>query len=514
MEGWMQRLFTTLVLAVVTLLVAFLALALGMDWRAVALIALVLFASMVTVQLVVEMRRDVKLLKNQALELSGYESEIGRRVDYLASLVERSGGAAPDEIAKRVRAVNHQYAALRAELGARLDRIEEDVAEIAIMQPSAFRPGARASSPRPAPTVAGPVPVTRAPASARPRAAVDEEPTPPRQAQAATARPASGSASQPVSGSASEEGRTVASERRPAAVIPMPRPGTRKPVPEPDRNASHAWRERIGGDRLAFHLMPILSLPERGPVLYEAVMRLREDGDGVSPGWMEQAALLDALEPHGLASLVERKTLYTAARMLRTVRRMGKAMRLVAPLGTASLETERGFGEMRSFLESAPDLRDALVLEISQRSFRGLASEARQRVGLVADAGFQLSMGRLVDTNLQPATLRQLGFALVRARADLLVAPGIDTTTMAVALASHRIDLAATDVSDESVLPALLDRDVTMAQGPALANPRLVKPELLQAGPDATPPPVTHSATTPSAVTPATTAPSAAAAAS
>ena len=443
MEGWTQRLFATLVLAAIALVVAFVLLWLGMGSVGAAVVAIALFAMMVTVQLVVEMRRDLLMLKNQALELSGYESEITRRVDYLASLVERSGGAAPDELAKRVRTINQQYAELTLDMGARLDRIEEELAERAI-------PPARAS--------AGGPDTAAAPRPARPAFEASGE---------AKAEP----------------------EARPATVIPMPRPGTRpaaargapeRPArPTGDGRPAAEWRRDIAGDRLTFHLLPALALPERKPILYEAVMRIaRDDGS-----WLEPEEVLQGAAAHGLAALVERKTLYTAARMLRAVRRMGKEMRLIAPLSLSYLADERGFGELRSFLKAAPDLREGLALEIAQKDFRSLSSEARQRIGQIADAGFALSLGRLHDRKTDPATLRQLGFTLARAPASLVTLetrePG--EPSLAVALAAHRIDLVVTDVADEATTLTLIDQDVTIAQGPALSAPRLVKSDLLQA---------------------------------
>ena len=464
MEGWTQRLLTTLVLAAATLLVSFLALALGVDWRAVAVMAVALFAALVTVQLVTEMRRDVRLLKNQALELSGYESEIGRRVDYLASLVERTGGAAPDELAKRVRAVNHHHAALLA----RVDRLEEDVAELAI-DTAASRSGA----------------------DVKPRPRAQARPAP--QPEAPPLAPAADTSGNGAQAPASAE------PTRPAAIIPMPRPSARtRPAEPPAEGAvngtarspspSQAPVERvradddlrvaIAGDRLAFHLEPILALPERTPVLYETLMRLR----GTEGGWTESADLLERARPAGLAPLIERKTLYAAAQMLRSVRRMGKEMRLVAPLSQSFLADERGDAELRRFLDTVPDLGEALVLEVAQRDFRALHSEARERLGQVADRGFTLSLGDVRDARTDPDTLRRLGFAMARAPADFVAAAptaGADATTLAIALASYRVELVATHVADTDTLALLIDRDVSLAQGPALSRPRLVKPDLL-----------------------------------
>ena len=485
MEGWVQRLFTLMVLAAIALVAAFAALWIGAPWQAVLVMALTLFVAMAAIQIVTETRRDVKVLKTQAMELSGYEGEIGRRVDHLASLVQRAGGAAPDELAKRLRAVGHEY----TDLARRIERLEEDVAELSIA-PRASSAGETSAAPAPADEAretAAVIPLH--PAAASQEAPAERTPEPAREPARTAVRvpvPRPGTSRpgtpQPVAKEAvvaKEAATIVAAPSGTAGSEPAraPDPKAERPPlpPRPDPAEAAALRRLIASDALMFHLGPIVALPERAPVLYEAQMRLRmEDGT-----WTENRTLIERAEPLGLAPLIERKTLYTAARMLRAVRRLGKDMRLVAPLALPSLKDERGFAELRQFLQVAPDLRDGLVLEVSQAAFRTLPSEARQRIGLVADAGFQLSLGAVRDTNVDPSVLQQLGFTLARADVAALLEPGAGGTSFAVRLAAQRIDLVATGVEREAQLVQLIDRDVMRAQGPALGRPRLVKPELL-----------------------------------
>ena len=284
--------------------------------------------------------------------------------------------------------------------------------------------------------------------------------------------------------SASVEPRSVAPPPAPPPAA-MPTPASRAEGTQSANGRARTGapdaqnlRRAIAGDDLVFHLVPVLSLPERRADFYEAVMRLRLP-DGT---WMETGPLLELAREHGLHSLVERKTLYSAARMLRAVKAMGKHMRLFSRLSVDSLTDERGFKEFRTFLEASADLAGELILEVPQSRFRALVSEARQRLGLVVEAGFALSMGDVRDPDMDVAVLRQLGFRFVRAQVALLLnePDASDADSLALRLATHRVALIAVGAGDEEDVLALIDRDVAHAQGPALSPPRVVKDELLR----------------------------------
>ena len=613
MDGLVQRLFTLLAMAVIALGACWVAMTFfALPLPVVIAMGLTLFVAMAVIQLYVEIRRDMRLLKNHAVEVAGFENEVSRRIDYLAGLVERNGGAAPDEMARRMRGLSQEFAKLGDRVG-RLEARPAPAASAPAVSPQAASPQAQASNDGPsrAPSRSGP-PIARAAAGptapttngadtsapqsgARPLDALRSTTSRPaglvvREAADAareTARAVNGASPEPPVGAVRSAGGSIdastdasaggaPSSVAPAASLPAasspatPPVGIRKvidarsgeagatinlprtsrtevPVPEapvsetvalngaggsaeatrsslprvdevhstqetsesadtsaepiagtgsdetaeaskqPNRYArsrssdpltAQELRRALAGDDLVFHLVPILSLPERRPDFYEAVMRLRlSDGQ-----WMESGDLLTLAEKHGLHSLVERKTLYSAARMLRAVKAMGKQMRLFSRLAVASLADERGFRELRTFLEASGDLRDELVLEVTQKRFRGLTSESRQRFGLVAEAGFALSLGNVRDDKVDVETLRRLGFRHARAEVRLLLdepEPG-GAETLAMRLAAHRVALIATGVADEEDVFALIDRDVAHAQGPALSPPRLVKGDLLR----------------------------------
>ena len=445
-EGVSAVLFVWLCIGIVTLSLCLLALGLfDVSVANVVVFGITVFVALVVVQGHWQTRRDMRTLKQHALQMTDYESEIDRRIDYIASIVERDGGAAPDELAKRLRAVNREI----VQLGERVSALE-----------GGSKGGSGSSTAADAPLEA-----------AEPRA----EPVPPASSAGDIGGELRGSGGLALPSEVEPE-----TEQRTGTDDAVSRHASKR---ELEREDAARFRKAISGDRLAFHLVPIVTLPDRQPIAYEAVMRLKgtlADG-GEAPGWTETEQLLAHADRHGLRPLLERKTLYSAAQMSRSVIAMGKRMRLFAPLAVEQLRDERGFEEVALFLESSGSLRSDLVLEVSQRAFRSLSGEARQRIGLVAEAGFSLALRDVTDLAVDAATLRGLGFTHLRMPVNTLREAKDDSFVMR--LASHRIECVVMDVANDADLQTVLQRDVGMAQGSHLEGPRAVKADLLRGAP-------------------------------
>ena len=477
LAGLGSRLFVLLCMAVIVLTVCLVAIGLfDLPLTVVLAVGLTMFVAMVVLQGHAEMRRDLRLLKNHALQLSDYESEINRRVDYIASVVERSGGAQPDELAKRLRAFNRELAALAARVetleapsvsGANAAPVSASTVTPAAPEPKSFAVPSfavpRASVQRPAKTggfeEGQPVPAPTVPTT---------ETAP----ESSTFEPQAGATV--VESEAGTEEVAADDSAAPRSPIAM------RAARQRERSEAAAFRYAISGQRLSFHLMPIVSLPDRQPAAYTAIMRLKPSDDDADGAWLEHEALLARADALGLVSLIERKTLYNGARMLRSVIDMGKRMRLVCPLSPGSLADDRTFQEVSLFLETNAGLRGDIMLEIGQAQFRALSAEARQRIGLVAEAGFELAMTNVETRDLDAEALRALGFTQITAPVAFYGRK--DAAGLVLSLAAHRIACVASGVESEADLDVLTNCDVALAQGAFLAGPRAVKIDLLRQG--------------------------------
>ncbi|MCJ2072699.1 EAL domain-containing protein [Methylobacterium sp. J-030] len=288
---------------------------------------------------------------------------------------------------------------------------------------------------------------------------------------------------------------------KPAAAPLPPRPIPPRPVqsrpipPRPERDPAReadiirAFEE----DGLEIHLQPVVSLPQRKVVAYEALARLRIGGpDSAAPA--EPETFLPVLERDGRTTELDRRMLQRAALVVRHLARRGSDTLLTYSLSPLSLFEPGLLRELGRTVAEDPSLA-GLVIALPQASWRGL--DAGQRGLLTPLRGrIGFSLDRPDDLRFDAVAFAALGIGQVRVPAAMLLRPqaGGSLSDIAVedtgpALARVGIRLVATGVSDEADIPDLIDLDVPFAQGAAFAAPRPVRAEVLTAPPDIPEPP-------------------------
>ncbi|XYD11406.1 EAL domain-containing protein [Methylobacterium sp. NMS12] len=278
----------------------------------------------------------------------------------------------------------------------------------------------------------------------------------------------------------------------PARPIP-PRPIPPRPAAAPaDEVAIIAAFE---GDGLEIHLQPVVTLPQRKVVAYEALARLRIGGPGAPPA--EPEVFLPVLERYGRTTELDRRMLQRATVVARHLARRGSETLLTYGLSPLSLFEPGLLRELARTAADDPALA-GLTIALPQESWRRL--DAGQR-GLLAPLQGRIgfSLDRPDDLRFDAAELAALGIGQVKVPAEMLLRPGagrgslsdIAVEDTAPALARAGIRVVATGVADEADVPDLIDLDVPFAQGTAFAAPRPVRAEVLAAPPseEPTPPP-------------------------
>ena len=283
---------------------------------------------------------------------------------------------------------------------------------------------------------------------------------------------------------------------RPIPPLPIP------PLPIPPWSARDPEREAeiiraFEGDGLEIHLQPVVSLPQRKVVAYEALARLRIDGRG--PG-AEPDTFLPVLERHGRTTELDRRMLQRAAVVVRHLARRGSDTLLTYSLSPLSLFEPGLLRDLGRTVAEDPALA-GLVIALPQASWRSL--DAGQR-GLLAPLRGRIgfSLDRPDDLRFDALELAAQGIGQIKVPAEMLLRPeeaGGGLTDIAIqdtapALARAGIRLVATGVADEADIPDLIDLDVAFAQGTAFAAPRPVRAEVLTALPPDAPPPPTEPA--------------------
>lgn len=263
---------------------------------------------------------------------------------------------------------------------------------------------------------------------------------------------------------------------QPASSRPIPP----RPVEPPREIAEDAIVAAFDRERLEIHLQPVVSLPQRKVVAYEALARLRIDDLSLEAG-----QYLPALERHGRTTELDRRLLGRTGTIVRHLARRGSDARVTYGLSPLSL-FEPGF--LKEIARMAGDEQALAGLEIAlpQGSWRGLDSGQRSLLAaLRGRVGF--SLDRPTDLRFDIRELAELGVGQVRVPANLMLRPpglrnavtDIAVEDLAPALARARIRLVVTDVATEADVPDLIDLNVPFAQGSAFAPARPVRGEIL-----------------------------------
>ncbi|WP_192710495.1 EAL domain-containing protein [Methylobacterium sp. OAE515] len=317
-------------------------------------------------------------------------------------------------------------------------------------------------------------------------AAPAPEPIPPLRPQAAALEALPVAATRPVL-PASPAARPIPPLPLPPRPIP-PRPIPPRPAREPEEEAEII--RAFEGEGLEIHLQPVVTLPQRKVVAYEALARLRVGGVSTEP-----ETFLPVLERHGRTTELDRRMLQRAAIVTRHLARRGSETMLTYGLSPLSLFEPGLMRELARMAADDPALA-GLVIGLPQASWRGL--DAGQR-GLLAPLRGRIGFGldRPDDLRFDAAELAALGIGQVKVPAEMLLRPASERDRLAdiavedtaPALARAGIRLVATEIGDEADVPDLIDLDVPFAQGSAFATPRPVRAEVLATPSDGPVPP-------------------------
>ena len=258
------------------------------------------------------------------------------------------------------------------------------------------------------------------------------------------------------------------------------------PARDPEHEAALLSAFDAGG--LEVHLQPIVSLPQRKVVSYEALARLRVAGETLGPD-----AFLPILERHGRTTDLDRRMLQRVATVARHLAGRGSQAAVSYGLSPRSLFEPGFLRSLGRLVVGETDLSGRLVVALPQTSWRSLDAEQAKMLGdLRGRIGFVLD--RPVDLRLDPLALADRGISQVKVPADLLLRPGtgqampdIALEDLVAALGRAGIHLVADRVERESDVPDLIDLDVPLAQGTVFAPARVVRSEVLSAAPGASP---------------------------
>jgi cyclic-di-GMP phosphodiesterase TipF (flagellum assembly factor) len=284
----------------------------------------------------------------------------------------------------------------------------------------------------------------------------------------------------------------VAQQDAPApAFVPTELPASpiTSTVSSPAPESSSEQRKRailaaFRDDRLEIHLQPIVSLPQRKTKFYEALARLRLDGETL----LVPAEFMPTLEEAGLAPELDGKVAARAAAVARHLLNRGSDAFVTSNLSPAAMKTPGFLRALGRIMEAYPDVLGRIAFEISQRCWRTLDAETAGALEQLRAKGAFFLLDRAIDLRLDPLTLADRGVRYVKLPAQMLIDPhpsyGLDfaVTDLSTVLARAGIKLVADRVESEQVVPDLIEFEIPLAQGFVFAAPRAIRTDIFGAG--------------------------------
>lgn len=241
------------------------------------------------------------------------------------------------------------------------------------------------------------------------------------------------------------------------------------PAPPPPRPSHAGILEALDAGRLDLHVQPIVSLPQRQTRVYESFALLTSaEGDAFVP-----AEFLPALERLQKLPRLDQLVVTRAFDAARRARSGRRRVPVSCHLSGASLSDPVLVERLERMMEDgAGDAR--LVIEVTQQAW--LAADPRVMRRLLG-AGLSFALDQIEQFDLDPDMLVPAGIRYVKIPARTIMAAqdkptsGRNVAASPELLAGSGVEIVASLVEDDSIVPELIDLRIPLAQGFAFALP-------------------------------------------
>lgn len=224
-------------------------------------------------------------------------------------------------------------------------------------------------------------------------------------------------------------------------------------------------------NRIDLYLQPIVSLPARKIVYYEAYSRVRDDkGEVIFPSQYIKLA-----EDSGLVSTLDNLLLF---RCIQVIRRLGTRrpnLRFFCNISSVSLNDKDFFPQFVDFMLDNHELSDRLVFEFTQQDVQRHSSNIWAALGTLGKRGFRFSVDNVQTLNHDLSDLASRYFKYVKLSPDLLLDENIDIDRNDVKEAYSRFDIEVIveKIESDTKLVEILDCGIDRGQGYLFGEPVL-----------------------------------------
>jgi cyclic-di-GMP phosphodiesterase TipF (flagellum assembly factor) len=248
-------------------------------------------------------------------------------------------------------------------------------------------------------------------------------------------------------------------------------------------------REALSENRVDLYLQPVVGLPQRKTVFYEAFSRLRDEtGRVIMP-----AEYLPVAEPEGLAPAIDNLLLFRCAQIVRRLAKQDRRVAIFCNISAASLGDEAFFPHFLEFLADNRDMAGAIVFELGQAAFEARSATEARNMSKLADLGFRFSLDHVQSLDIDFQDLQRSDVAFLKVSAELLLEQLLDVEGLP-ALKGHKdihaadfaqltrrrgLEVIAEKVETERQVVDVLELEIGYGQGHLFGEPRAIKEQVL-----------------------------------
>jgi len=248
-------------------------------------------------------------------------------------------------------------------------------------------------------------------------------------------------------------------------------------------------REALSDNRVDLYLQPVVSLPQRKTVFYESFSRLRDESGRV----MMPAEYLSVAEPEGLISAIDNLLLFRCVQIVRRLAKQDRKVGIFCNISLGSLADEVFFPQFLEFLSQNKDLHGALIFELGQSAFHQRGSVEARNMAKLADLGFQFSLDKVNDLELDFADLQRSDVKFLKVGAETLLAQllevegrmalksmkDLNAADFADLSRRYGVEIIAEKVENERQVIDILELNIGYGQGHLFGQPRAIKEAVL-----------------------------------
>lgn len=249
-----------------------------------------------------------------------------------------------------------------------------------------------------------------------------------------------------------------------------------------DNARTDAILEAVSNGQVELYLQPIMELPQRRTIGYEALARLRLDAATL----LVPAEFLAIVEQRGLGPSFDAVVLTHVLSVARFLKAKGNGQFVSCNICNSTWAEPRAVASLTRLFENYRGFADALIIEVPQRVFRALDPTSLGHLGAISAAGYRFALDQVHDLRLDPPALADRGVRFVKVPVDVL--GGTDRRVKSADIALEDVvpfllragiaTIAEKLAEDRSVADAI-EFDISLGQGLALGAPRPVRPEIL-----------------------------------